>query len=678
MQSGGVEALRVAIDVGGTFTDGVAYDPASGRVTSVKVLTRVSRPWVSVVEAIERLAGVSGTRVLIHATTLGTNMLLGQVGLEPPNIVLITSKGFRDIVEIGRQARPEPYNMFFTKPRPLVPRYNRLEVDARLYPDGSFTEPSVDEVERLVTRTCSPNTVYVVALIHCYVDEGRLENRIASLVKRFCPEALDVLTSCSVDPSPGEYERFSTAIVNAMLRPLFRGYLERLLSSLRQRGFTGKLLVMQSSGGVAPIEAALEKPVLFIESGPAAGVVAASTLAKLRGDEYVVSFDMGGTTAKAALVIRGEPYITEYFEVGGKFHAGRLVRGSGYPVRAPHVDLVEVSAGGGTIAWVDAGGALRVGPLSAGAEPGPACYGKGGLEPTVTDAHFLLGRLPPVLANGLLTLDASAAMRVYEALGKKLGLDAYDAAAEVLRLVNVEMARAIRLVTIERGVDPSLATLYAFGGAGPLHAAELAEELGISRVVIPPYAGVFSALGLLLSEFRLSTRIHVGKVLDEKTLRIIEGRASIVAEEASRLLSCEPRVDVTLLVGFSGQLEPIRVAYARDASLVRRAFLEAYKRIYGYLPPEPLPSIVVNTAIVTVYCEVERPKLRSGEPEGREVGKRRVYYLNAGWVEAKVYRGIPRALEGPAILELSDTTVVVPPGWMAKRGEYGEVILEHM
>ena len=665
--------VRIAgVDVGGTFTDIVVYE--DGVFKASKVLTRVSRPWVSVREAIESVTRPSRVERLVHATTLGTNMLLGQVGLSKPRVYLLVSRGFRDVIEIGRQARPEPYNMFFEKPRPIVPRRDRFEINARIYRDGAIVKPEPGEIERIVSKTCTPGVVYVVAVINCFL-EPEVEEEIARLVEAICPEAI-VEWSCRVDPRPGEYERFSTAIVNALLKPMFREYLSKLEEELRKAGFKGRILVMQSSGGLAPLEAAEERPVGFIESGPTAGAIAAGFYAKLLGDRLIVSFDMGGTTAKAALVIDGEPYVTDYFEVGGRFHAGRLVKGSGYPVRIPHVDLVEVSAGGGTIAWVDRGGALRVGPLSAGAEPGPACYGRGGDKPTVTDAHLLLGRLPEYIAGGVLRLDRSAALRVYARLAAKIGLEVHEAAAEVLRLANTEMARALRLVTIERGVDPASVTLYAFGGAGPLHAAELAAEIGIWRIYIPPYAGVFSAIGLLVARPSMTRVLPVTGVLSDKLVR--EAREAAVDEARSLVskLGCKDYItSLYLLLSYAGQGDSLRIPLRSDAREVKILFENEYRKAFGLLPPEPRPSIISKGAVVQVTC-VEDSIAPRAPVDGRACCKRRVYFLSAEWVEATVYRGIPPRATGPAVVELETTTIVVPPGWKLMADEYSGVRME--
>ena len=680
-------AWRVGVDVGGTFTDAVAVDPAAGAVRRAKVLSTPREPWRGVVAALEALGTEPrGVEELVHASTIGTNMLLGQVGLEAPEAWLVTSRGFRDVLEIGRQNRPDPWLPWSRRPRPLVPRRRRLEIPARLGPRGErLEEPGPGVLESVAAAIAGGREepgkplVVVVSVLHCYRDPG-FEKGIAEELAGLLPGAL-VEASCGVDPSPGEYERTSTAVVNAILRPVFGAYIERLAAVLHGRGFRGALMVMQGSGGLAEPRVAVERPVLFIESGPAAGAAAAAWVAGLHGERLAVGFDMGGTTAKAVLVEDAAPRVTPLFEVGGRFHHGRLVRGAGYPVRAPHVDLVEVSAGGGTIAWVDRGGALRVGPLSAGAEPGPACYGRGGVEPTVTDAHLVLGRLPAALAGGLLRLDSSAARRAFQRLASELGTGVVEAAVSVLEAVSEEMARALRMVTVERGVEPEEAALVAYGGAGPLHAAELAERAGFRRVIVPPAPGVFSALGLLASGQRIDVYRGLHMAVDEVDPERLQALVSDALGEAlSRLPGAEA---VALLeMRFRGMEEAIEVPLGGEwepGALVER-FLETYRARHGWLPPG---RPVVEAARIHVVARrppprgVEEAVARLRSP-GAPVGEREVYFLGHGWAVATVYRGgAPRVFEGPAVVEEYDSTILVPPGWRGRLLDTGSLLLEH-
>lgn len=661
-----MEGCVVGVDVGGTFTDLVAW---CGGLREVKVLTNPRAPEESVLRAVEE-AGIdlSSVSYFIHATTLGTNMLFGQVGLEKPEAVLVTNRGFRDVLEIGRQNRPRIYDPYFTRPKPLVPRSRRYGVAGRVSADGSIVEP-LDRrmVEEIARRHCGPRTVFVVSMLHCYRNPV-LEEEAAGIIRRVCRDSI-VVTSCGIDPAPGEYERTSTAVVNALLKPLFSSYIRRLERGLRERGFRGVLLVMQSSGGVAEVGVVEEKPALFIESGPAAGAIATAYLARMRGDDLVIGFDMGGTTAKAVLVAGGEPSMTGFFEVGGETHMGRLVRGSGYPVRAPHIDLVEVSAGGGTIAWVDRGGALRVGPLSAGADPGPACYGRGGVEPTVTDAHAVLGRLPEYLAGGRVRVRRDLAVEAYRRLGERLGLDPVDAAVEALRLAIELMARAVRIVTVERGYDPSTAILYAYGGAGPLHAVELAETIGVRRILIPPHPGVFSALGLLLADARMDHYRPVYRPVSE-----------VSGEELGRLAESFEG-EVYLELGYRGQAGRIEVPWTGSLEGVVEEFEEEYRRRYGFLPPEPRPPIILHRIHLVEKHPLPKPWLSA--PRAAPGGPRGVaeaYMLGHGWVRASVYDrySLPAGYtaEGPAIILEEDSTTVIPPGYRFRVEEDASILVE--
>ncbi|MDK2383390.1 MAG: hydantoinase/oxoprolinase family protein, partial [Candidatus Korarchaeota archaeon] len=348
--------------------------------------------------------------------------------------------------EIGRQNRPELYNVFFEKPRPLVPRSRRVGIKGRMDAWGREIEPlDEDEVRRIARRYCGEAEVFAVSLLHSYRNPAH-EQRVKEIVVEECPEAI-VVASHEVDPQPKEYERTSTTLVNALLRPMLSRYLRGLQEKLRAMGYGGRLLVMRSSGGVAGASMAIETPAAFIESGPAAGAVAVAYMSSLMGIPRALGFDMGGTTAKASAIINGQPEVVSEYEVGGKVHMGRMLRGSGYPVRFPYIDLAEVSAGGGTIAWVDEGGALRVGPISAGADPGPACYAKGGREPTITDANLILGRLPTLLAGGSISLDPELARKAVGRLASKLGMSVVEVAAGIIRIANTVMARALRLVS---------------------------------------------------------------------------------------------------------------------------------------------------------------------------------------------------------------------------------------
>ena len=679
--------IRVGVDIGGTFTDLILFDDSTGRLVVVKTLTTPREPWIGVLNALEESGvGLGEVDTIIHATTLGTNMFLGQEGLEPPVAVLITNMGFRDILEIGRQNRPELYNPYFTRPKPLIPRDRRIGVKGRIGPGGEVLEDlDTGRVEEVAREWCGRARVFIVSMLNSHVNSIH-EDLTAEVIKRTCPEAL-VVKGSSIDPQEKEYERTSTAVVNGLLKPLLSSYLERLYRELDSRGFRGNLLLMQSSGGISSIWNAIERPAAFIESGPAAGAIAVAYYSRLQDVDKAIGFDMGGTTAKASSIIDGEPLIVKEYEVGAKIHMGRPLRGSGYPVRYPYIDLVEVSAGGGTIAWVDPGGAIRVGPMSAGADPGPACYGLGGVKPTITDANLLLGRLPEELAGGRVRLSRKLAEKAVGSIAGKAGLSIIEASWAIIRISNTIMGKALRLVTLERGYDPREFTLYAFGGAGPLHAVELAMELGVSKVVIPPYPGVFSSLGLLVSDYRHDYyKSILGSVGDESTWSRVEESFMEMSGIAVKTLKSEGvnesniRIVRLLDMRYRGQAYDLTIPYNGDRDDVARRFEEAHESRYGYiLPGEDI--MVVNARVIAVGSII-KPKLPKGEPVESMASHRSVrrVYFEGGWMDTHIYwRGDLRPGNhgiGPAVIEDMDSTIVVPPGYRFSVGRDYSIMIE--
>jgi len=649
--------MIVAVDVGGTFTDFVAVD-GDGNLSAFKLLTTPRRPEEAVIKGLAKLSPIEE---VLHASTIGTNALLGQVGLELPQVALFTTRGFRDVIEIGRQNRPRLYDLFFEKPRPLVPRHLRFEVDERVLPDGTVLKPvDAAEVESYAEKALGYGVVSVaVAFLHSYLNPANEEAAAAVLKRHF----RYVTLSSEVSPEPREYERTSTAVVNAALMPLVGRYLEELGRYVSSRG--GSLYVMASSGGLVTVDEASRRPVQLIESGPAGGVVAAAEFAKALDVKRVISFDMGGTTAKAGTVVDFEPEITTEYEVGGESHHGRVVKGSGYPVRFPFIDVAEVSAGGGTVVWRDDAGALRVGPTSAGADPGPVCYGLGGTEPTVTDANVVLGRVASLL-GGEMRLDAEAAFKAF----KKLG-DPVETAWRAVQLANMEMARAVRLVTVERGLDPGEFALFAFGGAGPQHAAELAEELGIYTVVIPPEPGVFTALGMLFADGKFEARASYPRDLEEG-FRSLEEALSVH----------NPTYYVRLAdVRYVGQGWELVVPVGRpaDEEQIRKTFEERHKATYGFKLDKPIEVVTIRVFAIATR---RKPKLREppagGEP--KPVSYRKAYF--GEWVETPVYRreNLPRGFkaDGPVVIEERHSVTVVPPRWRVEVGKMGVLELRRI
>ena len=681
----GMNEIKIGIDIGGTFTDIVVLR-SDGSFEVFKVLTNPKEPWISFIRGIKNSGvSLSDVHIIVHATTLGSNLLLGQVGLEIPNIVLLTNEGFRDILEIGRQNRPELYNLFFERPKPLVPRSRRLGIRGRIGADGTELEPlDIEGIKEVARKWCGKADVFAIAFLHSYKNPVH-EIRAKEVIKEVCPNA-EIVLSSEVDPQPKEYERMSTTVVNAVLKPILSKYLAILKSELVKRGFKGKLLIMQSNGGVVDSNRAIEVPAAFIESGPAAGVVATAYISKPLGIDNALSFDMGGTTAKVATVLDGEPLTVAEFEVGGRTHMGKLIRGSGYIVRYPFVDLVEVSAGGGTIAWIDAGGALRIGPMSAGADPGPACYGRGGIQVTITDANFVLNRLPNILAGGKVILRKDLAVNALRRLAESLGLDVYETAYAVIRLANTLMSRAIRLVTIERGLDPRKFTLFAFGGAGPLHAAEIAIELGISRVIVPPYPGVFSALGLLLVDYRHEAIASVLRLVDELRDESIETLANDLESKLISALISEgiPKNRIRIMkfldMRYHGQEYTITVPYRGSLNEAIKEFHRNHLLRYGYTMSDEV--VEVTTLRITAIGLVNKPKIlrkvaqRNYKP--KHVSYRNVYFKE--WVRTPIYRReslkAGACIEGPAIIESNDSTILIPPGLNAYVNHFNLIVIE--
>ena len=696
--------VKIAVDVGGTFTDVVGVDEG-GEVIRLKVLTTPRDPSEGVVtgisKAIEALRRVRGegdgvrVDVVVHATTIGTNTFLGQVGLDVPKVGLITTEGFRDLLEIGRQRRPELYNVFFEKPKPLVPRRLRLTIPERVGPGGQVITPLDEGKVRDAAKVFREEGVESVAIcfLHSYVNPAH-EARAKEILVEKLPGKY-VVASHEVDPEYREFERLSTTVVNAALMPVLTKYFAKLDAELRRFSVSGdRLLIMKSDGGFAKPSEACRVPASTIESGPAAGVIAAAHLAKELGIRNVLSFDMGGTTAKISTIVNGVPEITEEFEVGGVVHKGRLIKGSGYVVRYPHIDLVEVSAGGGTIAWVDEAGHLRVGPYSAGSDPGPACYGRGGTEPTVTDANLILGRLGGALAGGEVMVRKDLAVKAFKKrICSPAGLGLEEAAYGVIKLANTEMGRAIRIATVEKGYDPREFTLIAFGGAGPMHACELAEELGVTKVVIPQAPGVFSALGLLLADYRHEFKASVLRSITELSDGELEEIYASLEAKALETLSREgvSKNDVVMVryadlryvkQSYELSVEAPRPVPEGGVAKLREAFDRRHEEIYGYSMSDEVMVVKVR---VTAVGKVRKPSLRvvkeaMGDGGDALVGTREAFFGRMGWVEAKVFRraALPpgSVIAGPAMIEEYDSVTVVPPGWTCRVDGLGNLLLE--
>lgn len=655
--------MLLGVDVGGTFTDAVLLD--GGAVHSAKVPTTPREESTGVMRAIaavlERAGGEAGdVEAFAHGMTVGTNALLEERG---SRTALVATRGFADLLEIGRQDRAELYRLCAPKPAPLVPPELRFEAAERVGPEGVVEQLGDEEPERLAAAIeASGAEAVAICLLFSYLDPSH-ERRIAEHLRERLP-GVHVSASHEVLPRFREYERCSTTAIDAYLSPLLGRYLGSLGSAAAEAGLP-QPLVMRSSGGVAPAAEAARAGAWSVLSGPAGGAVGASLLAGLSGNGDALGFDMGGTSCDVCVVEAGEVRRTDERKVGGRV------------IQLPMVDVHTVGAGGGSIGWRDSGGALRVGPHSAGADPGPACYGRGGSEPTVTDANLLLGHLAADsrLAGGV-ELDAEAAELAVAKLGAELGLDPLQTAAGILRVANQEMVRALRVVTVERGVDPRGFALLPFGGAGPMHAAAIAAELGITEILCPRAGGVLSALGLCASERRRDTARTVMLSGPELTAERLAAEVEALIEATGADLGDEAEVRLTYAMRYAGQAFELPVAGPRrpDPAELAAGFERAHEERYGYRDPDGEVVLVDIELAMVVPGPAPRPVAAA---EGALVRGSRPVLFDGEWIETRVLRGEPAAgteAEGPVVFELPEATLVLPPAWSARVDEAGTIV----
>ena len=681
---------RLGVDVGGTFTDLALYDVESQRLEFAKTpstpVNQAAAVAKGISELIDRLDISPGSiSFFIHGTTVATNTLLERKGART---ALITTRGFRDILQIGRQDRPSLYDWRLRRPEPLVPRRLRFEVSERVLHTGEVLSPLRDDDVQAVVQLLREADVHAVAvcLLHSYANP-RHEQAIGMALREALPD-VTLSLSCDIVPEFKEYERMSTTVINAYVAPVMGDYLRGLKRSIEDIGAGSNVHIMQSNGGTMGVEAAVEKPVHTILSGPAAGVIGSVAISKQAGELNTISVDMGGTSFDVCLCYQGEVRRSQDSEIE------RL------PIKVPTVDIHTLGAGGGSIAWIDPGGALRVGPQSAGADPGPACYGRGGKEATVTDANLVLGRLSPEsFLGGRLRLDLDKAREaVFEGVARPLGLRLDEAAEGIVRVVNASMIKGIRVVSVAKGYDPRDFTLVAFGGAGPVHAAELATELDIPRVLVPIAPGVTSALGLLMADLRhdrVRTVLRRSEDLDSAELGALYQEMERDALEEMRGEGLGPE-SVTLVrtadVRYLGQGYELQIPVsagllaASDVADVYRRFHEAHRRAYGYASSDS-PLEVVNLRVTSV-AGLPRPTLEAAPMEGNSVtpkralkGRRQVTFDNASLATLVYDRPMltpGSVITGPAIVEQLDSTTVVWPAQRARVDAYGNLILERV
>jgi N-methylhydantoinase A len=680
-------AIRVATDIGGTFTDLVCLDEARGGLSFAKVLSTPGQPEKAVLNALSAARiDLAEVELMVHGSTVVINAITERKGVR---VGLITTRGMRDVLEIARGNRPDIYNLRYRKPPPFVPRRLRLEVRERLDADGRVVEPLDEEDVREAARLLRTAGVEAVAVAFLHSYRNPVHEETAGEILRAELPGVYVTLSHQVSREWREYERTNTAVLNSYVGPIAARYLSNLDSRLAARGFEGRLFLMQSNGGVLPRSAAMAGPIRLVESGPAAGILGAQQLGQLIGLRNLLTLDIGGTTAKCSLIEDGEVRVTT------SYHLERTTRWAGYPVQVPVVDVVEIGAGGGSIAWMDELGALRVGPRSAGAEPGPAAYGLGGTEPTVTDANLLLGRLGDELSlAGGIQLDRGRAERAFQPLARRLGLSVTDTAQGVLRLAHATMASALKIVSVERGRDPRDFALVVMGGGGPLHGPLLARELQIRTVVVPMAPGHFSAYGMLVSDLRrdfLTTHVCP---LDARGESVLERAFLALEEEARSTLAADGFGDDAIVLErradlrYRGQEHTVSVRVPagrldeRAWETVRGRFHEAHETLYTFRLPSEIE--VVNLHVVA-FGRLPKAPLGTAVAAGEGarsalLAVRRVHFEGAGRVETPVYDrrrlGSGDVVEGPAIVVEDGATTALYPGMRATVGSFGQLIID--
>jgi N-methylhydantoinase A len=687
--------LLLGVDIGGTFTDLMLFNPGTGAMEFRKVLTtpsELSRGVLEGIKAITRGQETSAGEIssAIHGSTIGINTIIERKGARTG---LITTEGFEDILLIGRQTRPRIYDWKVGRPKPLVPGSLRRGVGGRISHTGEILEPlDLEGLERSIEHLKESRAESVaLCLLHSYANPFH-EKTVEETLRSIWPDAY-ISVSSSLLPEFREFERMSTTVVNAYINPIVSRYLEDLRESVRDVGVR-QLLVMQANGGLMTTGDAMSRAVNTIESGPAGGVIASAYIGDLVGREKLISFDMGGTTAKSSIVIDGKPLVTTEYEISPLEQGEIIVRGSGHPIKIPVVDLVEVGAGGGSIAWIDSGGALRVGPKSAGANPGPACYGMGGMKPTITDANVILGRInPDYFLGGEMNLDAEASKDAMAGIAVELGVGLVEAAEGIIRVANSTMARGIRYVTTERGYDTREFSIVAFGGAAPVQIVDLAKMVGVKEVIIPPSPGVFSAFGFLVADvvhqyvktvYLIDSETDTDQIEGIFTEMEVNGMKQLdedkVPEEDRRL---ERSIDIRY-VGQSHELNiPVSSTIEEDGiEGIVKLFHGIHEKHYGYSMPDEKAAFV-NFRLVARGIRskpaIEMKSSRVGNVQEALKGSRPVYLTDEGWNECEVYDrellSPGNLVHGPCVIEEWDTTTIVNTHFWVEVDDWGNLLL---
>jgi N-methylhydantoinase A len=672
---------RLAVDIGGTFTDLLCYDDSLQELRTAKCLSTPD----DVVRAVEQAIAVTSIKpesvtFFVHGGTIVINTIIERSGAKTG---FVTTKGFRDVLEIGRGNRPDLYNLRYRKPPPFVPRHLRLEVGERLDASGSVVEPVSFSDMELVVEALRAAEIEAVAIqfLHSYVEPEH-ERICAAFLRERLP-GVPVTASHELTREWREFERASTTVLNAYVRPATETYLARLETSLKSRGVTCPILSMQSNGGVASLDWARRFPITLMESGPAAAVNYCAAIGELRDEPNLIFFDVGGTTAKCAILEKGLPHITTDYRLEA------LAGGSGYPVKIPMIDIVEIGTGGGSIAFVDQAGRLQVGPRSAGAAPGPACYGLGGDQPTITDAKLLTGHLDPdYFAGGSIKLSVDKARKAIETLARTLDIDVAETASGIARLADAAMMNALRLVTLRRGYDPREFALVACGGGGPMHAAALGGELRVRKIIIPPYPGYASAWGMLMTEPRRDFVRTLLRRSDEIDIADLKAIFAALESEAQRYMKEDvPASEGAAILShavearYLGQEHSVSVPFEyHRISLreIREGFHEAHERAYAFRADETPVEFVSYR--LTVRDPVSRPRLKPIDRRNRSAaaalkGERRLHFGALGNLTVRVFdrdRLPPDfSIAGPVIVEEPSSTTIVLPSQRLTVDTYG-------
>lgn len=680
-------SFRVAVDTGGTFTDVYLVKEDTGNIFTAKVSSTPSNPERAVLDGITRAVKAAGVdikdmRLLLHGTTVTTNSIInGNRNRNPA--ALITTRGFKDILIIGRQNRPDLYNFWATKPEPLIQRRFIFEVEERVLADGNIYQPlNIESIYRIIKKikALEINTV-AISLIHSYINPAH-EQKIKKIIEEIHPSAWVTLSS-DILPEPREYERTSTTAINAVLQPLLASYLEKLEESVKSIS-RPRLFIMQSNGGLITFEQAGKEAVRTVLSGPAGGVMAGVQTTRQTGRPNIITFDMGGTSTDICLIKNGEARFTSEGNING------------YPLRMSMLDIHTIGAGGGSIAWIDYGNSLRVGPDSAGAEPGPACYGLGGRKPTVTDANLVLGRInPDLMLDQDRQLKSGLALRCLEEnIGLPLAITAEKAAEGIITVINAAMTRAVRVISVQRGYDPREFTLFAFGGAGPLHAAELAKELNIPQVLIPPHPGVTSAYGIANTDVRKDYERTVLQLLKNVEAEEIQKMYNDMREKAIRELIKEKSelADIYFVrkaeFRYPGQSYELTIPLPsgtltkEDLIIIERSFHLVHEQEYS----SSYHNMPVELVTIRLSAIMKLPKIINSPPVYHQDASRsitpafeRPVFFEGRFVNTAIYQReeiIPsQRIKGPAVIEQSDSTTLILPGMEAWLDKWGNLII---